>query len=130
MKSRVILSAWCLVALLAASPAAGYDYGLCFGNGGRIRPPPLVTPTGLQQLTVELRFKALVLPPWELPLLSQTADDETAVDKGLFHMDLTSRGQVAFSLRGTKGLPETVTGKTPCVVDAGIMPRRRGTGPS
>ncbi|MGO8689129.1 MAG: LamG domain-containing protein [Thermoguttaceae bacterium] len=117
MKSRVILSAWCLVALLAASPAAGYDYGLCFGNGGRIRPPPLVTPTGLQQLTVELRFKALALPPWELPLLSQTADDETAVDKGLFHMDLTSRGQVAFSLRGTKGLPETVTSKTACVVE-------------
>ena len=113
------------------SPAAGYDYGLCFGNGGRIRPPPLVTPTGLQQLTVELRFKALVLPPWELPLLSQTADDETAVDKGLFHMDLTSRGQVAFSLRGTKGLPDRGHQQAPCIIERWHhAERRRGTGPS
>jgi hypothetical protein len=116
MKSVVFFPAWGIVFVLTALPAAGYDYGLCFGNGGRIRPPPLIMPTGLQQFTVELRFKALALPPWEVPLVSQTADDEQPVEKGLFHMDLTPRGQIAFSLRA-KGAAETLTSKTTCDLD-------------
>ncbi len=112
MKSIVLIPALCVVLVLAALPARGNDYGLCFGNGGRIRTPPLKMPAGLQRLTVEFRFKALALPPRQVSLVSQLADDAQPVDKGFFHMDLTPRGQIAFTFRGVKGQPETITSKT------------------
>ena len=74
-------------------------------------------PAGLQRLTVECHFQALALPPRQVALVSQSADDAQPVDKGLFHMDLTPWGQIAFTLRGAKGQPETVTGKTACDVE-------------
>ena len=117
MKPIVLFPALCVFLVLAASPAAGNDYGLCFGNGGTIITPPLKMPAGLQRLTVACRFKALALPPRQVSLVSQSAAEAEPADKGLFRMDLTPRGQIAFTLHGAKGQPETVTGKTACDVE-------------
>ena len=103
MKPIVLFPALCVFLVLAASPAAGNDYGLCFGNGGTIITPPLKMPAGLQRLTVACRFKALALPPRQVSLVSQSAAEAEPADKGLFRMDLTPRGQIAFTLHGGQG---------------------------